>query len=64
MIQRAPLKRVATINPDVLAEDTDPDRLLSYIDIGSVGRGVLAEQPEEMQFSACLLYTSPSPRDS
>ena len=52
MMRRAPLKRVARINPDVLAEDTDPDRLLSYIDIGSVGRGVLAEQPEEMRFSA------------
>ena len=34
--QAVPLKWVATINDEALGEDTDPDFLLQYIDIGNV----------------------------
>ena len=34
--ERLPLKRIATINPEVLPEDTDADSEIAYVDIGGV----------------------------
>ena len=45
-----PLKKWITINPDTLPENTDPEFSFSYLDIGSVGTGVLQKQPEQMRF--------------
>lgn len=47
-----PLKHVAGINLRKLGEDTDPDLEIRYIDIGSVGRGALVDEPATMTFSA------------
>ena len=44
------LKYLAGINDRSLPEHTDPDRLMKYIDISSVGRGVLVEEPRELRF--------------
>lgn len=49
--ETVPLKRVATLNDDKLAETTHPERLMRYVDIGAVGRGALVESPEEMVFA-------------
>jgi type I restriction enzyme S subunit len=45
------LKTVATINDDKLPDDTAPDYEFRYVDIGSVGRGTLTEQPQTVRFS-------------
>lgn len=47
---RIPLAAGTAINPEVLAESTDPEHALRYIDIGSVGRGTLLDEPIELQF--------------
>ena len=46
-----PLKHLARINERALPATTDPDREIRYIDIGSVGRGKLVRQPEQMRFA-------------
>ena len=46
-----PLKRLARINERTLPESTDPGREIRYVDIGSVGRGRLVKEPEQMHFS-------------
>lgn len=46
----APLKRVAGINERSLPEDTDPDFEFRYVDISTVGRGVLVQEPRRMRF--------------
>jgi type I restriction enzyme, S subunit len=46
----APLKHLVTINRESLDETTDPDFAFRYIDIGSVGRGVLLDEPELLSF--------------
>lgn len=44
------LKYVAKLNPDVLAEETDPDCVLSYVDITNVdSRGVIIS-PQDLRF--------------
>lgn len=45
-----PLKRWVKINSRVLPETTDPNYTFKYLDIGAVGTGLLAEQPETMKF--------------
>jgi type I restriction enzyme, S subunit len=45
-----PLKRVVTINPETLPEDTSPDFEFPYVDIGSVGRGHLIDEPARIRF--------------
>lgn len=45
-----PLKRVVDINPETLAESTPPDHEFAYVDIGSVGRGRLVEEPTTVSF--------------
>lgn len=45
-----PLKYLATINCEVLPEDTSPDRLLRYVDIGSVDSNGVIATVEEMRF--------------
>lgn len=45
-----PLKRVAMLNPEVLAESTDAETGITYVDIGSVGRGKLVERPQVLPF--------------
>ena len=45
-----PLKYWVRINDAVLSETTDPDYEFRYIDIGSVGTGLLVEEPEKMRF--------------
>ena len=46
-----PLKYLARINERALPATTDPDRELRYVDIGSVGRGKLVQQPEQIRFA-------------
>lgn len=45
-----PLKHLARINERTLPEITPPDTQLKYLDIGSVGRGRLLEEPELVTF--------------
>jgi type I restriction enzyme S subunit len=45
-----PLKYIAGINERALGEDTDPDYRFRYVDIGTVGRGELVAEPQEMRF--------------
>lgn len=45
-----PLKRVVSINPETLPEDTPEDFEFRYVDIGSVGRGRLVEEPTVTKF--------------
>ena len=45
-----PLKHWLGINESVLPDDTDPDYLLEYLDIGSIGIGHLVALPERMSF--------------
>src|SRR5713101_7692690 len=47
---RQRLKYLAGINQQSLREDKNPELTLRYIDIGTVGRGVLSGVPEEMTF--------------
>jgi type I restriction enzyme S subunit len=49
-ITTQPLKRAAFLNPEVLPENTPQDTDISYIDIGSIGRGVLLEEPAQFTF--------------
>lgn len=49
---QVPLKHLVELNPEALPEDTDPGLELRYVDIGSVGRGVMLLQPEVMTFAA------------
>lgn len=44
------LKYVAKSNVSSLAEDTAPDYLFKYLDIGNVGTGYILEEPIEMYF--------------
>lgn len=44
------LKNIATLNDEQLSENTDPDHVFEYVDVGSVGRGQLVEQPEKVIF--------------
>jgi type I restriction enzyme S subunit len=47
-----PLKRWVTMNRAVLPETTRADYEFRYLDIGSVGTGVLTSRPQRMRFSA------------
>lgn len=44
------MKYVAKLNPESLSESTDPGTEIRYVDIGSVWRGNLVSQPDEMSF--------------
>lgn len=44
------LNRIARINAKVLPENTDADFTFHYLDIGSVGTGVLLSQPKMLRF--------------
>ncbi|KKH45970.1 restriction endonuclease subunit S [Methanosarcina sp. 1.H.A.2.2] len=44
------LKHSASINPNVLPENTDPEFVLKYVDIGNVGLGKMVDSPKEMKF--------------
>ncbi len=46
------LKTVAGINQRTLPETSPPDREFRYVDIGAVGRGHLAADPEPMTFES------------
>ncbi len=46
----APLGRVVEFNARTLPETTDPSFEFRYIDIGSVGRGALIEEPQTLTF--------------
>ena len=45
------LKYLVDINSRDLDENTDPSFEFRYVDIGSVGRGILLEEPERMSFA-------------
>lgn len=49
-VGREPLKHVAAINLNKLAENTDPETEFRYLDIGAVGRGFVTEAPQHMKF--------------
>ena len=49
-MSRVPLKHLVDVNQRSLAEDTGPDQLIHYIDIGSVGTGLLVDEPKSMPF--------------
>ena len=46
-----PLKRLVSINPETLPENTAPSFEFQYVDIGSVGRGRLVEEPPTLAFA-------------
>lgn len=46
-----PLKHWLGMNEAVLSETTDPNFEFQYIDIGSVGTGVLIEKPQKIRFA-------------
>ena len=46
-----PLKHWLGMNESVLSEATDPNFEFRYIDIGSVGTGVLIEKPQKIRFA-------------
>ena len=46
------LKFVTKLNCESWGEDTDPDQVLSYLDISAVGTGVLRSNPEVLHFSS------------
>ena len=48
----ARLKDWVDVNRVVLAEDTDPEYTFDYVDIGSVGTGILAATPERIRFGS------------
>lgn len=45
-----PVKWFADINSDTLSDQTDPDYVIAYLDIGAVGMGYLVEQPQRLCF--------------
>ncbi len=45
-----PLKHWLEINQSVLPEDTNPDSVLEYLDVGSVGTGHLVSAPRRVPF--------------
>ena len=45
-----PLKRLVRINEQALPEDCAPDREFRYLDIATVGRGVLVAKPQRLTF--------------
>lgn len=45
-----PLKRLVRINERALPEDCEPDRKFRYVDIATVGRGVLVAEPQRTTF--------------
>lgn len=47
-----PLKRIASLNPETLGEDTEPGLEFRYIDISATGRGRLVHDPEPMIFES------------
>lgn len=47
-----PLKHVASLNPEVLDENTDPEYAFHYVDISSTVRGELLEDPQLMTFGS------------
>lgn len=47
-----PLKRIASLNPETLGEDTGPGTEFRYIDIATTGRGRLVCDPEPMTFES------------
>lgn len=48
--EMVPLKHCVKINAEVLPESTDPALTFAYLDIGSVGTGILTKQPKRMTF--------------
>ena len=46
-----PLKHWVAINAEVLPETTDPDSIFQYVDIGSVGTGILTKKPPRLSFA-------------
>ena len=44
------LKDWLQVNEAVLPEDTDPDYMFEYLDIGSVGTGRLVQSPQKLRF--------------
>ena len=46
------LKNWLQINQSVLAEDTDPDYVFDYLDIGAVDTGRLVASPQKLRFGA------------
>ena len=48
--EEIPLKHLANVNERSLPDTTDPDREILYVDIGSVGRGELTDEPKRMRF--------------
>ncbi len=50
--KRTSLKHLACFNPEQLPEWTNPDRLITYIDIGNVRTGSLVSQPTGYTFSS------------
>ena len=46
-----PLKHWITINTRVLPETTDPEFVFWYVDIGSVGTGILIQKPQRLRFA-------------
>jgi len=51
-LHTVPLKYIAAVNCDVLSEDTHPDRILRYVDIGSVDSEGAIRSAEEVRFEA------------
>ena len=47
-----PLKRWVRMNVEVLPETTAPDHEFRYLDIGSVGTGILTQNPQRVRFGA------------
>jgi type I restriction enzyme, S subunit len=45
-----PIRHVASLNPEVLPEDLDPETPITYVDIGAVGSGELTSQPDQITF--------------
>ncbi len=45
-----PLKHWVRMNVEVLPESTAPEHEFAYVDIGSVGTGVLTQRPQRLQF--------------
>jgi type I restriction enzyme, S subunit len=47
-----PLKRLAHLNPETLGENTNADHEFRYVDIATVGRGVLVDEPATLTFGS------------
>lgn len=50
--ETTPLKRWVRMNAEVLPETTAPEHQFLYLDIGSVGTGILTQKPERLRFEA------------